>query len=60
MGNFIARFVLTIFYFIIFAPFAIVTQLLLDPLGRKPHQNKSLWLDQQTRDLKLRDSKYQF
>ncbi|MGC9503056.1 SxtJ family membrane protein [Baaleninema sp.] len=60
MGNFIARLVLTLFYFIIFAPFALVTRIFLDPLGRKANKNASLWLDRQTRDLKIRDSKYQF
>ena len=42
MGNLIARIVLTIFYFLILAPFAIVARLLSDMLMLKP-QAGELW-----------------
>lgn len=60
MGNLFARVILTLFYFIIFAPFALVTRIVLDPLGRKASDSPSLWLERETRDRKLRDSKFQF
>lgn len=60
MGNVFARIILTLFYFIIFAPFALVARVMLDPLGRKTENAPSWWLERETRDRKLRDSKHQF
>ena len=37
IGDFQARVLLTIFYFVILAPFAVVVRLTADPLGLKRH-----------------------
>lgn len=37
IGDFQARVMLTIFYFIFFAPFGLIVRLTMDPLAMKPH-----------------------
>ena len=48
MGDFIARVVLTIFYFTIFMPFGVALRLLGDPLMIKKRQPN--WLVRKTHD----------
>ena len=59
MGDFIGRLFLTIFYFTIFMPFALGLMLLGDPLAKRPHVHAK-WLERQTRDLTLKDSRRLF
>jgi hypothetical protein len=49
MGDFIARVLLTIFYFTILAPFGIGVRLLADPLTLKQKVNPQ-WLERTARD----------
>jgi hypothetical protein len=37
MGDFQARLILTVFYFVVVAPFALVVRFAADPLSLKPH-----------------------
>jgi hypothetical protein len=58
IGDFIARILLTIFYFTIFMPFGLAVRLLSDPMdikGSRPN-----WLERKTRDLALDDSRRLF
>ncbi len=43
IGDFIARVILTAFYFTIFVPFALITILFQDPLGLKTKTEGSHW-----------------
>lgn len=54
MGNWVGRVVLTIFYFTIFVPFALVVRLFQDPLALK--QAPLNWVERTTRDLTLKDA----
>lgn len=60
IGDSIARIVMTIFYFTIFAPFALGVRLLSDPLSIKAHDSPGWWLDRETRDRALEDARRQF
>jgi hypothetical protein len=59
LGNFLARIVLTIFYFTIFVPFALGVRLFSDPLRLKT-QPGEFWLPRTTGDQKLEDVTRQF
>jgi hypothetical protein len=52
MGDFIARILLTVFYFTILAPFGIGVRLFADPLTLK-HKVNPQWLDRTPRDPEL-------
>ncbi len=56
IGDVIARIVLTIFYFTIFAPFGLGVRLFGDTLAIK-HERNPQWLDRSTRDLTLDDAR---
>jgi len=56
IGDFIARLVLTAFYFTIFLPFGLGVRLLGDPLGIKA-KGKVHWLDRSTHDLVMEDAR---
>jgi hypothetical protein len=59
IGDFIARLVLTLFYFTIFLPFGVGVRLLGDPLGlRRGEEIK--WLDRRTHDLTMDDARRYF
>jgi len=60
IGDFIARVVLSLFYFTLFAPFAVGVRLFGDPLGVKAKANPSWWLERATRDSALDDARRQF
>jgi hypothetical protein len=60
IGDFIARVVLSLFYFTLFVPFGIGVRLFGDPLDIKAKANPSLWVDRSTRDLALDDARRQF
>jgi len=46
IGDFNARVILTIFYFILLSPFAMMVRLFTDPLGIKPKSEKR-WLSRE-------------
>ncbi|GAB4577789.1 MAG: hypothetical protein Fur0022_05210 [Anaerolineales bacterium] len=52
LGDWLARIVLTVFYFTIFLPFGIGVRLLMDPLKIKPGHPLT-WQERKTQDLKL-------
>ncbi len=59
IGNFQARLILTVFYFTMFMPFAILVKLFTDPLRIKPKTKKG-WIerkDEQVDDLLARARK---
>jgi hypothetical protein len=58
IGDFIARILLTIFYFTIFMPFGLIVRLVSDPLDIKHSQAR--WLDRKTNDLVMDDSRRLF
>lgn len=43
IGNFQARVLLTLFYFVIVPPFALIVKLAKDPLGLRPPRGASFW-----------------
>lgn len=59
IGNFLARIVLTIFYFTVFVPFGIGVSLFSDPLHVKTSPDK-LWRPRTTGDQKLEEVLRQF
>jgi hypothetical protein len=56
IGDFIARIVLSVFYFTVFAPFGLAVRLFADPLDFK-HKAGSAWLQRSTNNLSLEDSR---
>ena len=60
IGDFIARVVLSLFYFTLFVPFAVGVRLFGDPLDVKAKANPSWWLERATRDSALDDARRQF
>lgn len=59
IGDQIGRIVLTVFYFTLFMPFALIVRFFMDPLGIKP-LGHSKWLERKTQDLTLDDSRRLF
>ena len=43
IGNFQARVLLTLFYFAVVPPFAVIVKLAKDPLGLRPPRGSSFW-----------------
>jgi len=60
IGDFLARVILTVFYFTIFLPFALGVMLFSDPLLKKKPSSPSFWLDRSTLDKVLADMRNQF
>jgi hypothetical protein len=60
IGDFIARVVLSLFYFTLFVPFGLGVWLFGDPLDMKVKVNPSLWLERTTHDHVLGDARRQF
>ena len=60
IGDFIARIVLTLFYFTLFMPFGIFMRLFNDPLNVKEKISPSYWLDRKTKDLEIDQAWRQF
>ncbi len=44
LGNFQARVLLTLFYFVVIPPFALIVKLFTDPLGLREPRGTSDWL----------------
>lgn len=59
MGNFLARIVLTVFYFTIFVPFGVGVRFFGDPLHIKSRPD-TLWRPRSTGDQKLDELLRQF
>ena len=60
LGDWLARIVLTIFYFTVFVPFGLGVTLLADPLRIRQSGGPDLWLSRQTGDQSLDDVQRQF
>ncbi len=60
IGDFVARVVLTIFYFTIFLPFGVAARLFGNSFGAGSASNASFWQQRATRDKKLSDARKQF
>ena len=60
IGDFVARVVLSLFYFTLFVPFAVGVRLFGDPLGVRAKANPPWWLERATRDSALDDARRQF
>lgn len=59
IGDFLARVLLTIFYFTIFVPFGLGTRLGSDPLAMKSGEKMPQWVERKTKDLTLEDARRQ-
>lgn len=59
IGDFLGRLVLTIFYFTLFVPFALIVQFFMDPLALRT-TGRPKWLERKTQDLTLDDSRRLF
>ncbi|OGO29314.1 MAG: hypothetical protein A2W33_01560 [Chloroflexi bacterium RBG_16_52_11] len=59
LGDQIGRIFLSVFYFTLFMPFALVVRFLRDPLAIHPSHHTE-WLERQTHDLTLKDSRRLF
>ncbi len=60
MGDFIARVVLSVFYFTVFMPFGLGVRFLSDPLRVKLQDRDTFWLDREPGDHTTNDSRRQF
>ena len=60
IGDFQARVILTLVYFVILGPMAIVLKLLRDPLGLKPPAGSSIWVSKPAHEDSLEASRRQF
>ncbi len=45
IGNFQARVLLSVFYFVVVPPFALVVKVFKDPLGLRPPRTDSFWIE---------------
>jgi 4-amino-4-deoxy-L-arabinose transferase-like glycosyltransferase len=59
IGDFVARVVLSLFYFTLFVPYGVGARLFGDPLDMKAKAKSSWWLERTTRDLALDDARRQ-
>jgi hypothetical protein len=63
IGQFQSRIILTLFYFVLVTPFALITRLFTDPLHirrRSLDGAQSGWVERKTRDVDLAASQKQF
>ncbi len=60
IGDFLARVVLSVFYFTVFMPFALVVRLFQDPLRQKPKKLDSYWEDRRAQTASLDDARRGF
>jgi hypothetical protein len=60
IGDFQARIILTLFYFIFVTPFGVVVRFLSDPLQLKRVSNASLWKVRQPLEPNLDDARRQY
>jgi len=60
IGDFQARVILTLLYFVILGPIALLFKLFRDPLGLKPPAGSSVWVSKPAHEDSLEASKRQF
>jgi len=60
VGNFQARIILSIFYFIFVTPIALGVKLFSDPLTLKKSNQASWWLSRETRKPNIEEAERQF
>ena len=60
IGDFLARVVLSVFYFTVFLPFALVVRLFQDPLKIRPRNLKTYWEGKQAQPTGLDDARRGF
>jgi len=56
VGDFLARVLLSLFYFTFFMPFALIVRLFQDPLKQRPGDVKSYWEGKQAETTSLDDA----
>jgi len=59
IGDQIGRVFLTIFFFTVFMPFALIIRFFGDPLAMRPSHHAK-WLERRTHDLAIKDSRRLF
>ena len=59
LGNFQARVLLTVFYFLVVGPVGLFLRWKNDPLKLRHQESATYWLDRETRDLTLDDARRQ-
>jgi hypothetical protein len=60
IGNFQARLLLSLFYFLVIPPFGLIVKLFKDPLMLRPPQNDSLWVTHASSELSWQEARRQF
>jgi hypothetical protein len=60
MGDVLARVVLTLFYFTVFAPFGLGVTFLSDPLRTRRSGSTHLWRSRQSGDQSMHEARRQF
>lgn len=60
IADFQARLLLTVFYFVIFAPFGMMVRAFSDPLLIKPRKPQTMWLPKELPDATLENARRQF
>jgi hypothetical protein len=59
IGNFQARVLLSVFYFVLIPPFAVIVRLFKDPLELRPRPRQALWRAVPPRDASLTGARRQ-
>ena len=59
IGDFIGRFILSVFYFTIALPFGVGMRIFSDPLKIRPDDAPSFWLQRETEDCVLENARKQ-
>ncbi len=60
VGDFQTRIVLTLFYFVVVAPFGLALRTFSDPLGMKCQAVASFWVPREPREVNLEEAGRQF
>ena len=60
IGNFQARLILSLLYFLVVTPFALAVRFLSDPLRQKRHQESTFWQTKELPDPILDQARRQF
>ena len=60
LGDFQARWLLTVFYFVIAAPFGLIARLVIDPLRLHHSSSVTGWTERQVQDADIMIARQQF
>jgi len=60
IGDFQARVILTVFYFVVLAPFGLLVRIFSDPLGRRNTPDVSGWNKRGPEDIDMASARRQF